>query len=98
MFCLNQLCFRCNLMCFSRYFSNASVRDDHFKTKKHKKRLVGFFLVLLVVGSPLLFLWIFVSGSDSNIETVVAFNNYIDIIFVLLVLFQAVKNSEQMLF
>ena len=25
---------------FSRYFANVAVRDEHFKTKRHKKRYV----------------------------------------------------------
>lgn len=28
------------LIFFSRYFANVTVRDEHFKTKKHKKRYV----------------------------------------------------------
>ena len=26
----------------SRYFSNVAVRDEHFKTKRHKKRYASF--------------------------------------------------------
>lgn len=28
------------MLCFSRYFANVAVRDEHFKTKRHKKRYV----------------------------------------------------------
>ncbi len=40
----------------SRYFNNASVRDDHYKTKKHKKRFVYAstpVLVFFIMGGEL---------------------------------------------
>jgi hypothetical protein len=40
----------------SRYFNNASVRDDHYKTKKHKKRCVyasAPVLVFFIMGGKL---------------------------------------------
>jgi bud site selection protein 20 len=39
-----------------RYFNNASVRDDHYKTKKHKKRCVyasAPVLVFFIMGGEL---------------------------------------------
>ncbi|KAL6534147.1 hypothetical protein OROHE_013072 [Orobanche hederae] len=26
-------------VCIARYFANATVRDEHFKTKRHRKRM-----------------------------------------------------------
>lgn len=37
-FALNM--FNVLILVYSRYFANLSVRDEHFKTKRHKKRLV----------------------------------------------------------
>ncbi|XP_061361993.1 uncharacterized protein LOC133305770, partial [Gastrolobium bilobum] len=39
-----------------RYFSNVAVRDEHFKTKRHKKRYDGFaFADILPAPTPFIF-------------------------------------------
>ena len=49
----------------SRYFANITVRDEHFKTKRHKKRYAAFdfvcfltpFVLNPILHSPHVYIW-----------------------------------------